>query len=193
MTFDPRTGLHQLRALRDGIAQRMARLRALGLTNPPPAATSAFDAFATSLAARTHMPVAMINLIGDDQRFVGLHVPTHTPGGDLFPPVERTMSLDHGYCPEVVDRGKSLTLPDVCVNPRFAGNEVVDRMGIRTYVGAPLTEPGSGIILGTVCAIGTEPRPKTDGRELWHLIMQAAEDAQELVMDHTIRPPRHPN
>ncbi|MEO3976864.1 GAF domain-containing protein [Streptomyces sp. CAU 1734] len=185
MLFDPRTGLNQIRALLDATPLRMARLKALGLTEPTPAALTAFDAFATDVAERTGMLVSMLNLIGDEQRFVGLHAPNHTPDGRPFPAVGRTMPLDHGYCSLVVDRGKSLTLPDVCVNPRLAFNEAANRIGVRSYVGAPVTEPDTGMVLGTVCAIDIEARPPEDGRPLWHAIMKAAGEAQELLMDHT--------
>ncbi|GLF98126.1 GAF domain-containing protein [Streptomyces yaizuensis] len=185
MLFDPRTSLNQIRVMLAATPARMARLRALGLTEPAPAARTAFDAFAADVARRTGMLVSMLNLIGDEQHFVGLHAPTHTPDGRPFPAVGRTMSLDHGYCSLVVDRGKALTLPDVCVNPRLAFNEAANRIGVRSYVGAPVTEPGTGVILGTVCAIDIVARPIEDGRPLWLLMKEIAGQAQELVMDHT--------
>jgi GAF domain-containing protein len=49
-------------------------------------------------------------------------------------------------------------LDDVCDYPRFAGNPVVDEIGIRSYLGAPLIDR-TGIALGTVCVVDIEPRP----------------------------------
>ncbi|MDX6362827.1 MAG: hypothetical protein QOC85_1837, partial [Streptomyces sp.] len=40
----------------------------------------------------------------------------------------------------------------------FAGNPVVDEIGIRSYLGAPLIDR-TGIALGTVCVVDVEPRP----------------------------------
>nr|BFF22172.1 hypothetical protein GCM10025732_01370 [Glycomyces mayteni] len=67
----------------------------------------------------------------------------------------REMDRDHGYCPHVVVRGKALVLGDVCDYPRFAGNPVVDKIGIRSYLGAPLIDD-DGNTLGTVCVVDTE-------------------------------------
>lgn len=37
------------------------------------------------------------------------------------------------------------------------GNAVVDESGVRSYLGAPLTDR-QGIVLGTVCVVDLEPR-----------------------------------
>jgi GAF domain-containing protein len=58
-----------------------------------------------------------------------------------------------------VVRRKALVLDDVCDYPRFAGNPVVDKIGIRSYLGAPLLDDRTGTALGTVCVVATEPRP----------------------------------
>ncbi|MFD0427524.1 GAF domain-containing protein [Streptomyces zhihengii] len=73
------------------------------------------------------------------------------------------MPLDHGFCPEVVDRRKALVLPDVFSSPRFAGNTVVDLIGIRTYAGAPLVHGDT--VLGTVCFVGPVERDLSTGRD----------------------------
>jgi hypothetical protein len=66
------------------------------------------------------------------------------------------MDLDHGFCPHVVARRKALVLDDVYAYPRFAGNPVVDEIGVRTYLGAPLIDD-DGTVLGTVCAVDPSP------------------------------------
>ncbi len=48
-------------------------------------------------------------------------------------------------------------LEDVTDYPRFAGNAVVDEFGIRSYMGAPLTD-GTGMVLGTVAVSDVRPR-----------------------------------
>jgi hypothetical protein len=68
------------------------------------------------------------------------------------------MDLQHGYCPEVVGRGKALVLDDVCAHPRFESNEVVDLIGIRSYLGDVVHDPRTGIVLGTACIVDTERR-----------------------------------
>jgi GAF domain-containing protein len=132
---------------------RMRRLRELGLGERP---DQEFDDFARKLTEVTGAPYAMVNFISEDRQFfAGLHTvvkgdPAATPG--------REMDRDHGYCPHVVVRRKALVLDDVCDYPRFAGNPVVDEIGIRSYLGAPLIDR-TGTTLGTICVVDVEPRP----------------------------------
>jgi GAF domain-containing protein len=56
-----------------------------------------------------------------------------------------------------VVRRRALALEDVRDFPRFAGNAVVDDLGIRSYLGAPLLD-STGMALGTVCVADVAPR-----------------------------------
>lgn len=155
--------------------ERIAQTQhALGLHAPDPL----LDAFATRLALATGIPnvYAMVNpFTTTEQQFVGLHIPDN---GDL-PTVGRSMPLDHGFCPEVVDRGRPLVLPDVFASPRFAGNPVVDQIGIRTYAGAPLIHEGT--VLGTVCFVGLEEQPQSTGQASLALIKQHRDEVMAFL------------
>ena len=138
------------------VHQRMARLRQLGLDNHP---VREFDEFAARLANWARTPLAMVNFIGVDQQyFAGLYVGYGNAGvmeaaqSSANASVSRVMARDHGYCPYVVVRRKALVLDDVCAYPRFSGNPVVDEIGIRSYIGAPLIDD-TGVALGTICAV----------------------------------------
>ncbi|MEU8235914.1 GAF domain-containing protein [Actinoplanes sp. NPDC048967] len=132
---------------------RMRRLRELGLGEQP---DPEFDDFARKLTEVTGAPYAMVNFISEDrQYFAGLHT---VAKGDPSAAPGRVMDRDHGYCPHVVVRRKALVLDDVCDYPRFAGNPVVDEIGIRSYLGAPLIDR-TGTTLGTICVVDVEPRP----------------------------------
>ncbi|MEJ8639910.1 GAF domain-containing protein [Streptomyces sp. MS2.AVA.5] len=153
-------------------ADRDAVLRSLGLTGPEPE----LDTFATKLAQEADAPYAMVNIFGAEQQFFGLH----TPGDKSeLPRVERSMPLDHGFCPEVVNRKKALVLPDVFSSPRFAGNTVVDLIGIRTYAGAPLIHGDT--VLGTICFVGPVKRPLSTGRGSLALIKQHRDDIMNFL------------
>lgn len=160
--------------------ERDALLRALGLTGPK----AELDAFATRLAQEADVPYAMVNIFGSEQQFFGLH----TPGeGSELPTVGRSMPLDHGFCPEVVDRKKALVLPDVYASPRFASNSVVDLIGIRTYAGAPLLRGDT--VLGTVCFVGLVQRPLSTGKDSLTLIKQRRDDLMNFLYQRAgIRP-----
>lgn len=160
MTYDP-VG-HQLLTPVDREApHRVERLRQLGFGDKP---DPEFDEFAHKLAKTTGAPYAMVNFISEDrQYFAGLYTPSamqtgSDPAAASAGEPGRVMSRDHGYCPHVVVRRKALVLDDVCDYPRFAGNPVVDEIGIRSYLGAPLIDR-TGTTLGTICVVDIEPRP----------------------------------
>lgn len=160
MTYEPEG--HMLTPVDQEAPQRLLRLRELGLgENPDPD----FDEFACNLAQTTGAPFAMVNFIDEDrQYFAGLYASPRTQTSSAVAAesaateVGRVMDRDHGYCPHVVVRRLPLVLDDVCDYPRFAGNPVVDKIGIRSYLGAPLIDR-TGTTLGTICVVDTEPRP----------------------------------
>jgi GAF domain-containing protein len=134
---------------------RVQRLRSLGLGER---AEPEFDAFADRLAGLAAVPYAMVNFIDEHRQFLsGLHQPDDRPLTTAAAPA-RQLGREYGFCPHVVVRRKALVLEDVCDYPRFAGNPVVDELGIRSYLGAPLVDR-TGIALGTVAAADVEPRP----------------------------------
>jgi GAF domain-containing protein len=150
------SGHHPLTPLDTEVPSRLRRLRELGLGDQP---DPEFDEFARKLSEITRAPYAMVNFISEDrQYFAGLHAASAAPGAPAAAQPGRIMDRDHGYCPHVVVRRKALVLDDVCDYPRFAGNPVVDEIGIRSYLGAPLIDR-TGTALGTICVVDIEPRP----------------------------------
>lgn len=167
------------------LSHRMARLRALGLAAQRP--DPEFDEFAAKLARVTGAPYAMVNFLGErGQYFAGLYTPTSSQTSSALQAAEaslhaepgREMPLDHGFCPHVVARRKALVLDDVCDYPRFAGNIIVDKLGIRSYVGAPLIDD-TDTPLGTICVIDAQPRPW--GRPGLSTIKTLAADLMERI------------
>lgn len=184
MIYDTEAGLH-LPAPDMHLAQREERLRELGLGEVP---DPEFDAFATQLAEAAGVPYAMVNFITGQQFFAGLHAPSRSQTGSAdpgAPDVGRTMARDHGYCPDVLNRRRALVLPDVYAYPRFASNEVVDLIGIRTYAGAPLIDERTDTVLGTVCFVGIEPRRKETGRDTLQLIKESRDQLMRLIYQRT--------
>ena len=160
MTYDP-VGRMMMTPVDTEAPQRVARLRSLGLGDQP---EPEFDQFAMELARVTGAPYAMVNFIDENRQFfAGLYTPSASLTGSEAATAAaaepgREMARDHGYCPHVVVRRKALVLEDVCDYPRFAGNPVVDEIGIRSYLGAPLIDR-TGTALGTICVVDVEPRP----------------------------------
>jgi GAF domain-containing protein len=160
------------------LAQRYELLNRLGVA---PVASEDFDELARDMATQAGFWYGFVNLFLEEQTFVGLHQP---PADSGYVIVGRTMSRDHGWCPEVMARRKALPLHTVYASPRFSGNAVVDALGIRSYFGAPLIHD-SGTVLGTVCVIDPEKRPLAEARRLRDIVINAS--AQ--VMNHIARAP----
>ncbi|MBA0052300.1 GAF domain-containing protein [Streptomyces sp. AJS327] len=160
--YDPTS--HLLITPRDPeAAQRSARLRQLAVGAEP---DPEFDEFARRVAQVAEAPRATVTLVDEHRQvFAGLHAPAPElaeglPGTDGCPPLaspERVLPRDHGFCPYVVVRRTALVLEDVRDFPRFAGNPMVDAFGVRSYLGAPMLDPG-GLALGTVAAVDRVPR-----------------------------------
>ncbi|MGW1006473.1 GAF domain-containing protein [Streptomyces sp. NPDC002520] len=155
------------------LEEREDLIRRLGL---PTWADPVFDHFADEMAERTGLLYGFVNFFLAEQTFVGLHQP---PADSGYPIVGRTMSREHGYCPEVMEREKALPLPDVHASPRFASNHVVDAIGILAYFGSPLIHK-SGIRLGTVCVTDPERRSDRDARRIRDLVIDTGNE----VMHH---------
>ncbi|MFF6880056.1 GAF domain-containing protein [Streptomyces sp. NPDC012474] len=172
------TGLEAQQATE--LAQRYELLERLGVST---VASEDFDKLARDMATQAGFLYGFVNLFLEEQTFVGLHQP---PADSGYVIVGRTMSRDHGWCPEVMARKKALPLHDVHASPRFSGNDVVDAVGIRSYFGAPLIHD-SGTVLGTVCVIDPEKRPLSEARRLRDIVINAG--AQ--VMDHIAHAPVH--
>ncbi|MFJ3876577.1 GAF domain-containing protein [Streptomyces sp. NPDC090077] len=131
---------------------RAVRLRELDLGER---ADEELDDFARRVARTLQAPYAGVNFIGEERQFfAGMH---HGPDAAASGYPARVLPRDHGYCPHVVVRRRALVLEDVRDFARFAGNAVVDESGVRSYLGAPLTDR-RGFVLGTVCAVDVVPR-----------------------------------
>lgn len=152
----------------DHARQRRAdRLRHLGLGDP--SSDEAFEQVARQAASVAEAPLAMVNFVSDGlQMFRGLVAPSGaSEDGIVFdmPDLDRTMPLHYGFCPHVVANQSPLALHDVFAYPRFKGNPVVDEMGVRAYIGAPLVDD-TDTVIGTVCALDVQPRDEREWRSL---------------------------
>ncbi|TDC52525.1 GAF domain-containing protein [Actinomadura sp. KC345] len=133
--------------------RRAALLRELGIREEP---DPEFDRFARDLAHELEAPFAMVNIIGPErQYFAGLYPSSLDRGVDSATDPLRTMACDHGYCMYVVTRKNAMALDEVMDYHLFAGNPVVEEIGVRAYLGAPLIDRTE--TLGTICVVDTKP------------------------------------
>lgn len=152
MTYYESTGHLLLTPVDREAPARAVRLRELDLGERE---DPELDEFARRVARTLEAPYAGVNFVGEERQFfAGLH---HGPDAAASGYPARILPRDHGYCPHVVVRRRALVLEDVRDFARFAGNAVVDESGVRSYLGAPLTDR-RGFVLGTVCAVDVVPR-----------------------------------
>jgi two-component system CheB/CheR fusion protein len=130
-------------------ASRLGALRATGALDSPP--EESFDRL-TRLAARVlRCPVALVSLVDADRQFfkscVGLPEPWRS---------RRQTALSHSFCQHAVTAGQPLVIEDARRHPLVKDNLAVRDLGVIAYAGIPLRSAGE--VLGSFCAIDTEPR-----------------------------------
>ena len=136
-------------------SRRAERQRELGFL---PEADPEYDDFAKRILDITGASWSGVNVVGEGQKqfFAGIYGPGTDPVDGPDASIGREMDADHGYCVHVVAREKAMALTDTLEYPRFATNPVVDKLGIRAYIGAPLVDD-EGNTIGTVWAIDNKP------------------------------------
>jgi signal transduction histidine kinase len=138
-------------ALRD--EARLAALWRVGLLDTAP--EEVFDRL-TRLARRLlGAPVALVSLVDADRQFfksaLGLPEPWAT---------RRETPLSHSFCQHVVATGAPLRVEDARHDPLVCDNLAVPELGVVAYLGMPLAT-ADGQVLGSLCAIDTQPRDWT--------------------------------
>jgi GAF domain-containing protein len=132
--------------------RRIARLRELGVREEP---DPEFDEFARTLAQDLDAPFAMVNIIGPTRQYLaGVYPSSQERGVEPETDPLRSMGCEYGYCLYVVTRQHAMALDEVMDYHLFAGNPVVEEIGVRAYLGAPLLDRTGA--LGTICAVDTK-------------------------------------
>ncbi|HEX8201842.1 MAG TPA: GAF domain-containing protein [Isosphaeraceae bacterium] len=127
------------------LAARLELLRRADLLGP--AAEPTFDRLCKFAARLLGAPVALMTVVDEDRQFFkgayGLSEPWSS---------RRQTPLSHSICRHVADAGRPLVIADVRADPLVGRNPALAELGIRAYLGVPVTAPG-GQILGSMCAI----------------------------------------
>ncbi|MDT7596456.1 MAG: hypothetical protein QOJ06_2002 [Pseudonocardiales bacterium] len=109
----------------------------------------ALDRLAELAAIVMDAPVGIVNLIDDQQNFVGM-----VGLGEPFA-TSRVASIDTGFCPSTFFAGSPLYIEDAAESP-FADHPARVELGFNAYAGFPLRDP-DGQVIGTLCALDTRP------------------------------------
>ena len=163
-------------------AEDVARVRALRASGAlDPRARLVFDAISRRAADIFDVELAMVASIGENEQTINgsfgflrsPDAPTEArlKGDDLNVP--RLLSMG-GH---VVANGKTLVVPDVAKDLRFANNPAL-KGKVRFYAGAPMRDEG-GQVIGTLCLLGSGPLAFSE-RDLKLLEALAADTMQAL-------------
>ncbi|KLU23276.1 hypothetical protein EOS_26095 [Caballeronia mineralivorans PML1(12)] len=147
---------------------RLYVLQASCLLDTP--ADAALDRVAQLAARLFKAPIALISLIDEKRQWfkarVGVEV-TQTDRQDAF-------------CAHTILRDDVLVVPDAMQDPRFSQNWLMlGELKIRFYAGMPL-RTRSGVSLGSLCIVDTEPRYDFDESQQL-LLGQLAEMAMDRI------------
>ena len=111
-----------------------------------------FDRYARMVRRALDVPVALVSLVEEDRQvFVGAE-------GLASPWAEaRETPLTHSFCRWVVHDQAPVVTGDARLDPRLQGNLAIPDLGVVAYAGHPIRDH-TGRIIGSLCAIDTEPR-----------------------------------
>jgi diguanylate cyclase (GGDEF)-like protein/PAS domain S-box-containing protein len=125
---------------------RLALLHALDILDTP--REPVFDLVTSLTAQALRVPVVLVSLVDRDRQwFKSSH------GFDI-----RQFDRQSAFCAHCIVQDPPLVVPDTLTDERFFDNPLVTGTpGIRSYAGVAIRSL-QGLPLGTVCAVGWEPR-----------------------------------
>ena len=130
----------------------------------------------TKLAAHyIDVDKVFVGVVGEhEERFISCQ------GSDLDP-----LERENTMCTHAIIEPDVMIVEDTHEDARFEHNDALDRLNIRSYVGAPLHGP-EGAALGSFCLTDDEPRAFTDD-EIRFVRLLADEAAEQLNLRRELR------
>ncbi|HKP75316.1 MAG TPA: GAF domain-containing protein [Longimicrobiaceae bacterium] len=129
---------------------RLREIAELGLVSPETDAI--LQATVDEVAERLGLPKAMVTVVLDQaQYFAAQH------GVDGWQRDAGGTPVEWSFCAHAVASREPLVIEDATTHPLTRDNPLVTQEDIRCYAGIPLIS-SRGHALGTLCAIGTQPR-----------------------------------
>ncbi|MFI5721484.1 GAF domain-containing SpoIIE family protein phosphatase [Streptomyces cyaneofuscatus] len=160
---------------------RVGALRETGLSA---VSDEGMERFARLAAELVGVPVALVSLVEPARQVFPGMVGLADPWAE-----SRQTPLTHSLCQHVVAEARPLVLTDAREDARTCESLAIPDLGVVGYAGMPLTD-GDGHVLGSLCAIDTEPRQWTQ-QELVLLEDLAAACSAELRLRIVSRQREH--
>jgi signal transduction histidine kinase len=111
-----------------------------------------FDHYCRLVRRFLDVPVALVTIVEPDRQVFPGSLGLPEPWAS-----RRETPLSHSFCQHVVAERAPLVVSDARRDPRLADNLAVGELGVVAYAGWPLTD-AAGEVVGSLCAIGPEPR-----------------------------------
>ncbi len=129
------------------------RLAALADTRLPDSEPEEpFDRLTRMVTRLVGVPVALVSLVDDRRQFF-----KSQQGMSGWAAESRQTPLTHSFCQHVVIDEAPLIVTDAENDPRVCDNLAIPDLGVKSYLGVPLTLQ-SGHVIGSLCAIDTIAR-----------------------------------
>ncbi|WP_254280009.1 GAF domain-containing protein [Haloarcula marina] len=152
--------------LPEGEGDRLESLARYDLAELPVEAS--FDRLTDLVADHFETPIAFVGLIEEDaENILACH------GAEWGRLTREETVCTHSMLQEDV-----LVVEDLQADERFAGNEGIQNLGVRSYAGANMTAP-EGHVIGQLCVLDHEPR--TYSADERRRLQQFAETAMEIL------------
>jgi len=150
---------HQLNSGRDpALEQRFKALSELGLLEAE--TIPVFEAATQTAADFLEVPICILGFIDQNCHWFKSAVGLSRLGLMNQLATTRSLASHESFCTHVVESHQVLAISDAQNEPAFAKSVLVQRYGIRAYLGAPLMD-FSGNCLGAIAVMDLQPRTFT--------------------------------
>lgn len=137
------------------VDRRMKALSELGLLEAQ--TTPVFEEATQTAAHLLEVPICILGFIDRNRHVFKSAVGLSRLG--LMNPLaqERQLPIHESFCTQVVETSQIVNVGDTLTHPAFTNSVLVQRYGIRAYLGVPLID-SSGLCLGAIAVMDLEPR-----------------------------------
>ena len=137
------------------IDRRMKALSELGLLEAQ--TTPVFEEATQTAAHLLEVPICILGFLDRNRHVFKSAVGLSRLGLMNQLAQERQLPIHESFCTQVVETSQIVNVGDTSAHPAFANSVLVQRYGIRAYLGVPLID-SSGLCLGAIAVMDLEPR-----------------------------------
>jgi len=137
------------------IDRRMKALSELGLLEAQ--TTPVFEEATQTAAHLLEVPICILGFLDRNRHVFKSAVGLSRLGLMNQLAQERQLPIHESFCTQVVETSQIVNVGDTSAHPAFTNSVLVQRYGVRAYLGVPLID-SSGVCLGAIAVMDLEPR-----------------------------------